>query len=88
LVKHGTVYNLYSVTNDDQIGVNASGSADIKNHAIQFGLQYEQRIDRYYGYSPDGLWTLMRQLANSHIEQLDKSNPHPVYDNNGVFRIQ
>ncbi len=82
----GSVYNLYSVSNAEQIGVNASGSADIKNHAIQFGLQYEQRIDRYYGYSPDGLWTLMRQLANSHIEQLDKSNPHPVYDANGVFQ--
>jgi len=82
----GTKYNAYSVSNASQIGINANGSADIKNHAIQFGLQYEQRIDRYYGYAPVGLWTTMRQLANKHIEQLDKSNPHPIYDQNGVFQ--
>ena len=82
----GTKYNSYSVSNASQIGINANGSADIKNHAIQFGLQYEQRIDRYYGYSPVGLWTRMRQLTNKHIEQLDKLNPHAVYDANGVFQ--
>ncbi len=82
----GTKYNAYAVSNLQQIGINAAGSADIGNHAIQFGLQYEQRIDAYYGYSPVSLWTLMRQLANKHIEQLDKLNPHPVYDDMGVFQ--
>ncbi len=82
----GAKYNGFNVTNASQIGINANGSADIKNHAIQFGLQYEQRIDRYYGYAPMQLWTLMRQLANKHIEQLDIPNPHPVHDANGVFQ--
>jgi hypothetical protein len=82
----GLKYNAYNVTNATQIGINANGSADIKNHAISFGLQYEQRIDRYYGYAPTSLWTLMRQLINKHIEQLDLSNPHPVYDALGVFQ--
>lgn len=82
----GTKYNAYQVSNASQIGINANGSADIRNHAIQFGLQYEQRIDRYYGYSPVGLWTRMRELANKHIVQLDKANPHAVYDVNGVFQ--
>jgi outer membrane receptor protein involved in Fe transport len=82
----GTKTYGYSVDNTSQIGINANGSADIKNHAIQFGLQYEQRIDRFYGYRPVGLWTLMRQETNKHIEQLDKSNPHAVYDEAGVFQ--
>lgn len=81
----GTQYNGYSVGNYSQIGFNASGSADIGKHAIQFGFQYDQRSDRFYGYSPVGLWGLMRQITNSHIEQLDKNNPHPVYVGN-VFQ--
>jgi hypothetical protein len=82
----GTQYNGYSNSDATQIGINANGSADVGNHAIQFGLQYEQRIDRYYGYAPVGLWTRMRQLANFHIEQLDKDNPHAVRDAMGVFQ--
>lgn len=82
----GTKYSSYAINNLQQIGINAAGSADIGNHAIQFGLQYEQRIDAYYGYNPVPLWTLMRQLANKHIEQLDKLNPHAVYDDMGVFQ--
>jgi len=82
----GSQYNDYSVFNGSQIGINASAQADVKNHNIQFGFQYEQRIDRSFSYSPVGLWTLMRGLTNRHIEQLDKLNPHAVYDVYGVFQ--
>ncbi|OPZ99136.1 MAG: TonB dependent receptor [Bacteroidetes bacterium ADurb.Bin408] len=82
----GTQYNNYSVFNGAQLGINANASADIKNHNIQFGFQYEQRIDRSYSYNPVGLWTLMRGLTNRHIEQLDKLHPHAVYDAYGVFQ--
>ena len=82
----GSQYNGYSQYDGTQIGVTANGSADVGNHALQFGLQYEQRSDRYYGYGPVGLWTRMRQLANFHIEQLDKLNPHAVVDGMGVFQ--
>jgi len=82
----GAQYNGYSVGNYSQIGINASGSADLGKHAVQFGFQYEQRDDRYYAYAPVGLWSLMRQITNAHIEQLDKANPHPVYDADGVFQ--
>ncbi|MEI6764531.1 MAG: carboxypeptidase regulatory-like domain-containing protein [Bacteroidota bacterium] len=82
----GTPYNGYSHSSFTQVGFNANGSADIGNHAIQFGILYEQRTDSYYSYAPVGLWTLMRQLTNKHIEQLDKSNPHPVYDAYGVYQ--
>jgi len=82
----GTPYTGYSVTNTSQIGINAHGSADVGNHEVQFGFLYEQRVDRAYAYAPVGFWTLMRGLTNKHIEQLDKSNPHAVFDANGVFQ--
>ena len=82
----GTPYGGYAVSNSTQIGINANGSADIGNHEIQFGLLYEQTSERAYSYNAVGLWTLMRQLANKHIEQRDLANPHPVFDANGVFQ--
>jgi outer membrane receptor protein involved in Fe transport len=77
----------YAYTQDEseQFSINANASADVGNHALQFGLIYEQRVDRSYGYSPEDLWGLMRGLTNSHIAQLDKANPHPVYVD-GVFQ--
>ncbi|MGM0646913.1 MAG: carboxypeptidase regulatory-like domain-containing protein [Bacteroidota bacterium] len=82
----GTPYGSYSKSENQQFTINANGSADIGNHEIKFGLQYEQRIDRYIGYNAIGLWTLMRQMANKHIEQLDLANPKPVYDAYNVFQ--
>lgn len=81
----GTVYSSYSKADATTFGFNASLSADIKNHSILFGLQYEQRKDASIGYSPVGLWTRMRQLANKHIEQIDTANPILVTDPYGVF---
>jgi hypothetical protein len=54
-------------------------------HALEFGFEYEQRVDRSYTVFPLGLWGLARQLTNSHIQTLDINNPLPVYDNFGVF---
>lgn len=82
----GTPYNSYSRANNTQIGIDVHASADIGNHAIKFGFQYEQRIDRSYGIAPRGLWTIMRQYANWHIRELDLNNPIPVYDVHGVFQ--
>jgi hypothetical protein len=82
----GQQYNGYFINDNSQVGIAAHGSADIGNHEIQFGIQYEQRSDAYYGYSPVGLWTLMRALTNAHIEQLDKNSPIAVYDQFGVFQ--
>ncbi|MFP4469897.1 MAG: carboxypeptidase regulatory-like domain-containing protein [Bacteroidales bacterium] len=81
----GTQYNGYSVTDNSQIGITANASADIGNHAIEFGLQYEQRTNRYYGYGPVELWSLMRLITNTHINELDKSNPDLVTID-GVFQ--
>ncbi|MBU2649383.1 MAG: TonB-dependent receptor [Bacteroidetes bacterium] len=75
----GTVISGYNVNDDAQLGINASGAMDIRNHEFKFGLQYEQRFDRGYGVGPVGLWTHMYNLANFHIVQLDVDNPMLVY---------
>jgi hypothetical protein len=67
-------YNTYSNWVRNQFRVTAQGSADIKNHAISVGFEYEQRTDRYFGINPRGLWTIGRQYANNHIENLDRTN--------------
>ncbi len=82
----GTPFRTYSKVYNTQVGISAHASVDIGNHSLRFGLQYEQRIDRSYGLSPVGLWTAMRQYTNWHIRELDLNNPHPVYDEYGVFQ--
>ena len=69
----GTYSNGYSKGENDQIRVTGSGSADIGDHAILLGFEYEQRIQRSYGLSPGGLWNLGRQTVNEHISQIDSS---------------
>ncbi len=81
----GAVYNGYSEYDADQIGFNGMFSADIGNHEIQFGIQYEQRKESYYAYAPVGFWQLMRGLTNFHILELDQNNPVLV-TRDGVFQ--
>ncbi|NTW23104.1 MAG: TonB-dependent receptor plug domain-containing protein [Lentimicrobium sp.] len=81
----GGIQTNYTVVDNEQYAINANASADIGNHALQFGFIYEQRIDRFYTYAPVGLWSLMRGLTNSHIEQLDVQNPNLV-TLDGVFQ--
>ncbi|MBL7904648.1 MAG: carboxypeptidase-like regulatory domain-containing protein [Bacteroidales bacterium] len=80
----GSIQSNYTITDNEQYSINGNLSADIGNHAIQFGFIYEQRIDRFYTYAPVGLWSLMRGLTNAHIEQLDVQNPKFV-TLDGVF---
>ncbi|MEK7224871.1 MAG: hypothetical protein AAB221_04225, partial [Bacteroidota bacterium] len=76
----GQASNGYSLQNQGQFSILASGSADLmKNHEVSAGFEYEQRTDRAYSVGPVALWQTMRQLTNNHILQLDKNNPKPVY---------
>ncbi len=63
----GREYNGYNKYKDSQFRFTGSASADINDHALQFGFEYEQRDDRYYGISPVGLWTLAQQQVNKYI---------------------
>jgi hypothetical protein len=55
-------------------------------HDLQFGMSFEQETSRSYGLGANGLWILMRQLANKHIAELDINNPILSYDQWGVFQ--
>ncbi|MEA3504394.1 MAG: TonB-dependent receptor, partial [Bacteroidota bacterium] len=65
----------------DQLGINFNVSADVGNHELKFGLMYEQKSERYYAYKAASMWQLMRDLTNSHIQQLDLTDPELVYLN-------
>jgi len=82
----GVPYTSYQKTNNNQFRVSASGVADVKDHEISIGFEFEQRVDNYYGLAPFGLWDLARDLMNFHILERDLNNPNPVYDANGVFQ--
>lgn len=78
----------YSTQNDDQYSLNFGAALDLKNpnsknvskHSIEFGFEFQQRIERFYGINPIGLWTIGRQLANRHILTLDTDNPILIID--------
>lgn len=89
----------------DQATLNIDASLDIEQgkrnqkgkpliiHNIQFGLGYDQRTTRSYTVSrASGLWTLMRLLANRHIQNYDLANPiflvgGNTYDRNSVKNV-
>jgi len=92
----GSPIGTFGRTNNDQYRLAFYSSVDIvrpskvkgeKNrHAIEFGIEYEQRADRAYTVAPIGLWGLARQLTNKHILNLDTRNPILVYDEFGIFQ--
>jgi hypothetical protein len=85
---YGTGANIsgYNHVEQTQTTVKANFSADVfKNHAIQVGFEYDQRAQSQYYISASSLWTLMGQLANSHILQMDVN--HPIYLPGGTYPI-
>lgn len=65
----------YSKSQYERFSAYAMGEAslNLKNkHDLQFGVMYEQNLASGYSLGASGLWTLMPQLANSHILNLDK----------------
>ena len=75
----GTIQTSYGKTVEDQIAVNVNGSMTIgrgdNSHEIKLGFQYEQQNNASMSFSSN-YWTLMRDLANFHIMELDMANPY------------
>lgn len=71
----------FSRAESDYLYLQAKASADILGHEIEIGVQYDQMWQSSYSLSAYGLWTLMRDNANSHIDQLDLDNP--IYEQRG-----
>ena len=75
----GSRANGYNYGQSDQTNVQASFAADFGHHEIQVGMQYQQRKYGTYGVNGTDMWSLMRLETNSHIKELDLSNPQLVY---------
>jgi hypothetical protein len=84
----GTRDGGYGKSQSDQFSINASFAADLGNHEIQLGFQYQQRSSSSWYVSGIGLWSLMRGLTNAHLKDLDLQHPQLVYrDGNFVDTI-
>ncbi len=77
----GQVYNRFSKTDDDLISINFStgfdllpGGSEKGRHNIQFGVLYEQSVNRSWLVRPFGLWNTAEILANNHINGLNYDN--------------
>ena len=71
----------YATSETDYLYLQAKASADVFGHEIEIGFQYDQMWQSSYSLSAYGLWTLMRNYANSHILQMDVDNP--IYETRG-----
>lgn len=85
----GRQYNGYGRDRDnDQYRVRLEGAFDIlkpgaatrNKHSFEFGVEFEQRVERSYQVSPLGLWQRARLLANQHLDALDLANPTFIVD--------
>lgn len=80
----GAPYNQFGIQDNQQYRISGSGTLTAGKHSVTLGFEFEQRFDRGWtnGSSqngsingPIGLWTLARQLANFHIQELDVDHP-------------
>ncbi len=80
----GTIQSSYSIGKNDQIAVNVNGSMTLgrgdNSHDIKLGFQYEQQNNSGMSYSAN-YWTLMQDVTNFHIRELDVDHPYATsYD--------
>ncbi len=76
----GRVRNGFSKSDNSQFRFVASFSADIKNHNIIVGGEFEQRTDRGYSVAASSLWSLARFLGNANITGYDENTAQYSYD--------
>lgn len=81
----GTVYNLYNRDENEIFTLQANssfdflpGGSDKGRHNIQFGILYEQRVDRNWDVSPRRLWEVARTQVNNHISGLGVNSDAPL----------
>jgi len=72
----GTVYNEYSVKDQHQVKIFASGDLIIGKHKINLGFQFNRDSYSSYQIHPTGLWSLMRSITNFHLRELDFEHPY------------
>jgi hypothetical protein len=68
----GRQYPAYTLSSTSQFRIASSFNADVKNHALTLGLEYDQREERNWALNDaPGLWNRMRQIVNNHLQNLD-----------------
>jgi hypothetical protein len=83
----GAKSDFYRVYSNDQFRVSAMGSADIGEHALQLGVEFEQRNQSRFAVGDRGnrgpveLWTLARQQTNTQLQNVDKSDSTVTFPN-------
>ena len=93
-ISPGSVYGLYAVPGSiqtsygksvsDQIAFNANVAMTIgkgdNSHEVKLGFQYEEQNEAAMSYSAN-YWTLMQDMVNFHIKELDVNHPYATsYD--------
>ena len=90
----GSPYNGFAKSQNSQFRFSGSGSVNLGDHSLTLGFEYEQRVDRGWtsgsttgggSNGPIGIWITARQLANSHIQELN-TNAAQIADS-GNFKI-
>lgn len=72
----GRAFGGYSVRDNSIFRVTSNFSADIKNHSIMIGVEYDQRNERGYDVNARNLYNVARQLANEHTQSLDTTGTY------------
>lgn len=75
----GMIQDSYGFSKNDQVSVNVNGSMTLgrgdNSHDIKLGFQFEMQNNSSMSYSSN-YWTLMRDLSNFHIRELDMDHPY------------
>jgi len=75
----GTIQTSYGFAKNDQVSLNVNGSMTLgrgdNSHDIKLGFQFEMQNNSSMSYSSN-YWTLMRDLTNFHIRELDLAHPY------------
>ncbi len=75
----------YGYGRNDYYYFQAKASALIKGHDVEIGFQYDRYSSSSYSLGAYSLWTLMRQEANKHLQQLDKANPIYRWEGSNLY---
>lgn len=87
----GTPHDGYFKRDNDQYRVFFNGSFDLKKpgasdrnkHAIEFGFEYEQRVDRFFSLTPSFLWDLMYQEIGRWNNGIGFDTDNPILNIDG-----
>jgi hypothetical protein len=67
----GRAYPQYAMREDRMFRFTSNFTADIKNHSIVVGVEFDQRDQRGFTAQTASLWSLMRGLSNQHNQSVD-----------------